>query len=143
MPEVMAKHFKAQAARAQALHARTRSIPESIEPHPDLLTEPDPVELVYNIRTGKFRTSYRSNLVPEDLTTAFLVEIPANIPPLLVDGRMQIVEIPKWKFKVDFLWRSSDGRWTRIHERVVKLPRWVWIGRNFKGKWTELWIERC
>jgi hypothetical protein len=142
MPEVIAKHFKAQAAAAAAAHQRKRSNPESIEPHPDLLTEPDPVELVYNIRTNKFRTSHRSNLIPEDLATAPLLEIPANLPPLLVDGRMQIVEIPRWRLKIDFLWRGSDGRWTRVSKRVVRLPRWVWVGRNLKGKWTELWIER-
>lgn len=66
------------------------------------------------------------------------------MPPLLVDGRMQIVEVPRWKRKVGFYWRTSDGERTRVLWRSVKLPGRIWWQRNFGEKlWTELWIERC
>ena len=113
---------------------------KSIEPSPSI-AEDDPVELVYNIRTNKFRTCYRSNLLTQDLKDTPLFELRADMPPLLVDGRMQVVEIPRWKMKVAFLWRKSDGNYTKVNERVVKLPGWLWLSRNFEGKFTELWIE--
>jgi len=108
--------------------------------------KPDPLELVYNIRTCLFRTARRSSLLKQNLKTSPLLELRANNPPLLVDGRMQIIEIPKWKWRVEFWWRSSDGQFTTVKTRVVSLPGWVWIERNFgeeKRRWRDLWIERC
>ena len=102
----------------------------------------DPIVLVYNIRTDKFRTAYQSSLLTHDLKDAPLIEVPGDMPPLLVDGKMQIIEIPKWRFKVDFLWQTNNGVRRKRKKRVATLPRWIWVDRNFRGKWTELWIER-
>ena len=154
---------------------------KSFQPSPSIV-EDDPIEVVYNIRTNIFRTLYRSNLFSQELRYAPLIEMQASVPPLLIDGRMQVrmresafligtvvqsnlcggsfslprsflvnssltlllhqvIDIPRWKMKVSFLWRRSDGKFTKVRERVVRLPFWVWRERNLRRKFTELWIE--
>jgi hypothetical protein len=145
MPQVIARDFKAKADRAAraAQHKRNFSSQSSIRPKSEIVSGPNPSELVYNIRTCKFRLTHHSLLAPhEDLVgNEPLTELVMTLPPLLVDGRRMIVQIPRWKTKIDFLWRSSDGKFTKVHQRVVRLPRWIWVTRNFSGGFKEVWIE--
>ena len=88
MPEISV------ALRRQITATRTkvRSPSESetsVQPLPST-SECDPLELVYNIRTSKFRTLHRSKLLTRDLKNVPLVKMQANMPPLLVDGRMLV-----------------------------------------------------
>jgi len=132
----------------------------------------DPLELVYTLSTSTFRFAPRSTLLRNKPSTPSngrskpapaLLELYANDPPLLVDGRMQIVAVPRWRRQLRFLWRASEGReGTRVKERVVLLGWRVWWERNFcagawrlweredgpegdgegVGRWKDLWIER-
>jgi len=135
-----------------AIHGSTSSLPSlssSLSTDADADADappapPEPLALIYNIRHDTFRQAPRSSLVKQDVSSSPLVELPYDMPPLLVDGRMQIVEVPRWKRKVGFYWRTSDGEQTRVLWRSVKLPGRIWWQRNFGEKlWTELWIERC
>jgi hypothetical protein len=116
----------------------TASEPETTDP------VPDPLELVYNIRHDSLRQAPRSAVLRQDVARTPLIDLPVNCPPLLVDGRMQIVQIPKWKRDVGFFWRSCSGSKTEVHWRRVRLPWKIWTERNFgEGRmWRELWIER-
>jgi hypothetical protein len=77
------------------------------------------------------------------VTSSPLIELPFDGPPLLVDGRMQVVAIPKWKTEVRFFWRTSNGEKTAVVCRKVRLPWKIWVQRNFgKEMWRNLWIER-
>ncbi|KAG0647447.1 hypothetical protein D0Z07_6853 [Hyphodiscus hymeniophilus] len=139
MPQISIALQRQLTAESAKRYSTAESI-KSVEASPS-----DPaneiLEVVYNIRTHTFRTCYRSALLTKEPDNVPLVEMAANVPPLLVDGRMQVVQIPKWKTKVGFLWRKSDGKFTKVRERVVRLPSWVWISRNLHGKFNELWVE--
>lgn len=55
-----------------------------------------PLELVYSIRTETFTLERRSGLLPRSQgSDAPMLEMQENMPPLLVDGRMTVVNIPK------------------------------------------------
>jgi hypothetical protein len=114
----------------------------SPQPVPD--PEPDPVELVYNIRYDAFRQAPRSTVLRQDVACTPLIDLPVTCPPLLVDGRMQLVQIPKWKRDMGFYWRSCSGGRTEVRWRSVHLPWRIWVERNLGdvGRWRELWIER-
>lgn len=115
-----------------------------LEPEPVPDPEPDPLELVYNIRHDAFRQAPRSTVLRQNVARTPLIDLPVTCPPLLVDGRMQIVQIPKWKREVGFYWRSCSGGRTEVRWRSVSLPWRIWAERNFgEGeKWRELCIER-
>lgn len=105
--------------------------------------EPDPLELIYNIRYDTLRQAPRSTVLRQNVGSSPLVELPLHGPPLLVDGRMQIVEIPKWRRKVGFFWRTCSGEKRTVIWRNVRLPWRIWMERNFRRKkWRDLWIER-
>jgi len=102
------------------------------------------LEPVYNICTNTFRKEKRSVLLPDE-TTLPLLEMQENMPPLLVDGRMTIVEIPRWRRKMHIHWRSCDGKGTAVWRMEVRLPGWVWWERNVgsmgRGLWREVFVE--
>ncbi len=60
----------------------------------------------------------------------------------MIDGKMLVLPIPRWKTSIQMYWRSSDGKKTSLVLRKVRLPAWVWWGRN-RGKWREVWVERA
>jgi len=74
------------------------------------------------------------------------MELHYRNPPLLVDGRMQMIEIEKWEKRLTFFWRKPTPEHRRkgsvVMKETVTLPAWVWIQRNFAGMYKELWIER-
>lgn len=105
-------------------------------------TPPDRAILVYCIRTGAFREESRNKLIQTAGGSFGFLELRASNPPLLVDGRMQIVDIPKGTPLVTFKWRANLGSETKVLERVVWLPPKVYCERNVLCKWDELWIER-
>ena len=82
---------------------------------------PDPKVLVYNLRTKTFRTFYRSTLLTQDVSKDPLQQVPMGCPPLLVDGKIQIVEVRKWEWSVRFVWRTYDGERTRMKRANVRL----------------------
>lgn len=103
----------------------------------------DPLVLIYNIRWDILRKAPRSTVLKQNLSRTPLLDLPITCPPLLVDGRMQIVQVPKWKFNVGFFWRSCNGERTEVRWKTVRLPWKIWMERNFgEEKWTVLWIER-
>jgi hypothetical protein len=114
-------------------------------PEPEPEPEPEPLELLYNIRRDDFRQVPRSSVLKQNTSRTPLIDLPVTCPPLLVDGRMQIVQIPKWKREVGFYWRSCNGAKTEVRWKSVRLPWKIWMERNFgeAEKWTELWIERA
>jgi hypothetical protein len=114
-------------------------------PEPETEPLPEPLELVYNIRRDDFRQAPHSTVLKQNTSRTPLIDLPVTGPPLLVDGRMQIVQIPKWKREVGFYWRSCNGATTEVRWKSVRLPWKIWMERNFgeEEKWTELWIERA
>ena len=114
------------------------------EPEPAPKPPPDPLELVYNICHNALRLAPRSTVLRQNVARTPLQNLPVHCPPLLVDGRMQIVQVPKWTWKVGFYWRSCSGERTEVRWKTVRLPWKIWVERNFgEGeKWRELWIER-
>jgi len=74
------------------------------------------------------------------------MELHYQNPPLLVDGRMQMIEIEKWERKLTFFWRKPTPedrrRGSVVVREAVTLPTWAWVQRNFGGRYKELWIER-
>jgi hypothetical protein len=128
---------------SRSSHSTTTTIFE-LEAEPLLEPKPDPLELVYNICQGTIRLAPRSTVLRQNVTSNPLQNLPVHCPPLLVDGRMQIVHIPKWKRTVGFYWRSCNGERTEVRWRNVRLPWKIWMERNLgeSEKWTELWIER-
>lgn len=103
----------------------------------------DPLVLVYNIRERRLRKTRQSDILKEDTNTAPLLEMSMANPPLLVDGRMFNIDLPRWQRLIGFSWRTTDGRRTFVKHRMVKLPASIWMERNFQKKWQVLWIERA
>lgn len=90
-----------------------------------------PLELVYNIRTKAFRLERRKVLLPNDTGSA-MMEMQVDMPPLLVDGRMIIVDVPRWSKSLMLFWRRLDGDGSKVLKREITLPTWVWMQRNLK-----------
>lgn len=123
--------------------------------HMSALLEPE-FEAVYSLRTHKFRVEERNILMheteglaegyleaEEEESTVRLVQMQGHMPPLLIDGRMMIVPVPKSSRKMTIYWRSWDGDTTRVRETEVLLPGWLWWGRNTgMGKYSELFVEK-
>jgi hypothetical protein len=69
-----------------------------------------------------------------------------NNPPLLVDGRRIILEVPRWNRGMEICWRVVDaGGLIRRKTAKVVFPFGVWWERNFgKGKdgGMELFVEK-
>jgi hypothetical protein len=130
--------------KATRLRSSSQDSLVSTPPPSEPEREPDPLELVYNIRHGTLRQAPRSTVLKQDLSATPLIDLPVHGPPLLVDGRMQIVEIPRWKMEVGFFWRTWNGDETAVLWRKVRLPLKIWMQRNFgeERKWKTLWIER-
>ena len=98
-----------------SIHDHSRSSPFFTNvPH-------DPKVLVYNLRTKTFRTFYCSTLLTQDVSKDPLQRLPMGCPPLLVDGKIQIVEVRKWELSVKFVWRTCDGERTRMKRANVRL----------------------
>lgn len=132
------RDIKATRLRSSSQDSLVSSSPSEPE------TEPDPLELIYNIRHRTLRQAPRSTVLKQDLSASPLIVLPMNNPPLLVDGRMQIVEIPRWNMKAGFFWRTWNGDESAVRWRKVRLPLRIWMQRNFgeERKWKALWIER-
>jgi hypothetical protein len=84
-------------------------------------------------------------------------------PPLLVNGRKSVMNIPRWTREIDVYWRrglnirkrnvmrgreNGNGNKratgeTEVVVRRVTLPKRIWMERNALGMWSELWIERA
>lgn len=67
-------------------------------------------------------------------------------PPLLVDGRKIILEVPRWNRGMEIWWRIIDvnGVIRKKNARIV-FPLGVWLERNFgaaREKGMELFIEK-
>lgn len=104
----------------------------------------DPNVLVYNILNKKCRKERLSKIAKQNVDSSPPLELSMASAPLLVDGRMYIIDIPRWRRLVDFPWRTTqDGRKTHLESTVVTLPAWVWLERNFQGRWKVMWIERA
>lgn len=92
--------------------------------------------IVLSIRTKKFRRVPRSSIFTNPNKLTMVSELPndvqcsAALPPLLVDGRMIIDEIPKWKRSMQIVWRSWNGNRARLKRTKVKIPIWLWLLRN-------------
>ncbi|KAG4428802.1 hypothetical protein IFR05_015716 [Cadophora sp. M221] len=104
---------------------------------PPAQKQSSPLEVVYNIHTKKFRLERRFKLLPQEASVP-LIEMQENMPPLLVDGRMTIVQVPRWKIMKPIFYRRTGGM---VVKRDVALPAWVCLGRNGVGRWKELFIE--
>jgi hypothetical protein len=103
----------------------------------------DPLVLVYNIRENRLHKVRQSSVIKQNTDDDPLLVMSMANPPLLCDGRMYSIEVPKWRRMVGFAWRTTkDGKKTIVKYRMVKLPPWVWLERNFQGKWKVMWIER-
>ncbi len=115
---------------------RPRSTPSPPPPR-------SPFELVYSIRTGKFSLERRARLFPRSQGfNAPMLEMQEDMPPLLVDGRMTLVNIPRWQKEMVIFWRSFDGKRTKVWKKTVKLPVWVRMARSFgKLGWTECFVR--
>ncbi|KAH7348404.1 hypothetical protein BKA65DRAFT_584081 [Rhexocercosporidium sp. MPI-PUGE-AT-0058] len=101
-----------------------------------------PLELVYDTRKNTFSLERRSALLPHQKSNTPMLEMQENLPPLLVDGRMTVVDIPRWKKTMVLFWRSCDGKKTKVWNREVELPVWVWTARNFgKRQWKVCFIR--
>jgi len=115
------------------LQHRFRAIP--VEPDSSF-----PLELVYDTRDMTFTLERRSVLLPGGDATPML-EMQENLPPLLVDGRMTVVDVPRWSKTLKLFWRSFDGEKTEVQKREVELPVWVWMARNFGDRWKECFVR--
>ncbi|EPE28743.1 hypothetical protein GLAREA_09864 [Glarea lozoyensis ATCC 20868] len=124
-----------------------RTAPRStlLTPHLDPITPPTNPAIRSPANVLQKRTS-RASLNP-------CFELDERSPPMLIDGRKTIVRIPRWKREMDVYWRRGmdvrgrNGRGsgtggTEVLVTRVKLPRWVWLGRNVWGRWDEIWVER-
>ncbi|CAL3968601.1 unnamed protein product [Diplocarpon coronariae] len=124
-----------------------------------------PLELVYSIYSEAFTLERRDTLLHQTRSSGTgtasvhavpMIEMREDRPPLLVDGRMTIVQIPRWRksFKVYWrrgvMWRSSkgkpltnsEGEETMVWEVEVKLPGWVWAARNCGvAEWRECFVR--
>ncbi|KUJ19287.1 uncharacterized protein LY89DRAFT_667265 [Mollisia scopiformis] len=110
--------------------------------------EQDPT-VIYNIRTKKFRAEKRSSLTKngngeEVETTSQSLTMSVDNPPLLCDGRMTIVQLPKSGDTVTVRWRNLDkfDHEVRLRERQVELPTWVLTGRRLR-KIADMFVERA
>ncbi|PVH86450.1 hypothetical protein DL98DRAFT_649912 [Cadophora sp. DSE1049] len=115
------------------LQRRFRAVP--VEP-----ASSSPLELVYDTRDKTFTLERRSVLLPGGNDTPML-EMQENLPPLLVDGRMTVVDVLRWSRTLTLFWRSCDGDTTEVWRREVELPVWVWMARNFGEKWKECFVR--
>ncbi|KAH6712507.1 hypothetical protein BKA61DRAFT_610423, partial [Leptodontidium sp. MPI-SDFR-AT-0119] len=110
-----------------------------------LIPEPptsSPLELLYDTRHKTFSLERRSTLLPHQKADMPMLEMQENLPPLLVDGRMTVVDVPRWKKTMVLFWRSCDGEKTKVWKREVELPVWVWMARNFgKRQWKECFVR--
>ena len=120
-------------AKDLRLQHRFRAIP--VEP-----ASSSPLELVYDTRENTFVLERRSVLLPGGDATPML-EMQENLPPLLVDGRMTVVDVPRWSKTLKLFWRSFDGERTEVRKREVELPVWVWMARNFGDRWKECFVR--
>jgi hypothetical protein len=104
---------------------------------------PPPInlELVYNIRQSGFHHVPRTEIFPDeaeeekDAVDLFMArnkpieeprvffEAKEDDPPLLCDGRVQLLRIPRWKRNVKLWWRISSGM---VLSRRVELPSRIW-----------------
>ncbi|KAG4438677.1 hypothetical protein IFR05_005858 [Cadophora sp. M221] len=101
-----------------------------------------PLELLYDTRHKTFSLERRSALLPHQNTDMSMLEMQENLPPLLVDGRMTVVGVPRWKKTMVLFWRSCDGERTKVWKRKVELPVWVWMARNLgKRQWKECFVR--
>ncbi|KAH7412716.1 hypothetical protein BKA64DRAFT_702837 [Cadophora sp. MPI-SDFR-AT-0126] len=119
----------------QDLHMRRRLRAVPVEP-----ATSSPLELVYDTRDKTFTLERRSVLLPCGNET-IMFEMQENLPPLLVDGRMTVVDVPRWSKTLTLFWRSCDGDTTEVRKREVELPLWVWMARNFGDKWKKCFVR--
>jgi len=91
-----------------------------LAPFPFQTSDKDPIEVIYNIHRRKFAYKPRSELITSDAMD--FMELPEDNPPLLVDGKKQIMQIPKFHTKVRIHWRFNSGGKTSVRVREVKLP---------------------
>ncbi|KAL2064388.1 hypothetical protein VTL71DRAFT_4882 [Oculimacula yallundae] len=110
-----------------------------------LVAEPvtsSPLALVYDTRSKIFSFERRSNLLPNQSTATPMIEMQENLPPMLVDGRMTVVQLPRWSKTMVLFWRSCDGKNTKVRKKEIELPIWVWMARNSGNrKWKECFIR--
>jgi hypothetical protein len=98
--------------------------------------KPLTLELVYSIRQNKFYHIPRSILLPRECKDDNAIrkgnkraehpvffEVKENDPPVLCDGRVAVLQIPRWKRSVKFYWRLSNGE---VLCRRVVLPVQIW-----------------
>jgi hypothetical protein len=98
--------------------------------------KPMTLELVYSIRQNKFYHIPRSVLLPRECKDddamgkgdkraehPVFFEVKQNDPPVLCDGRVAVLQIPRWKRSVKFYWRLSNGE---VLCRTVVLPVQIW-----------------
>ena len=107
------------------------------------LPQPLDLEPVYNIRKRRLHHVPRTEIFPneaeeeKDAVDLFMADIKPieeprvffetkeDDPPLLCDGRVQLLKIPKWKTAVKLWYRLSNGE---ILCRRAELPRRIsWI----------------
>ena len=58
---------------------------------------------------------------------------------------MQIIALPRFTSKITFYWLMPTPKGNKATKRIretVRLPFWVWWGRNVTGEFKDLWIER-
>jgi hypothetical protein len=106
---------------------------------------PSPLQLVYNVRSNTFHRERRDKLLKKGEEGEVLVLEGSN-PPLLVDGRRIILEIPRWSRGMEIFWRVIDGQGVIRRKRArVVFPFGVWWERNFgkrKDGGMELFVEK-
>ncbi|CZT07437.1 uncharacterized protein RCO7_09733 [Rhynchosporium graminicola] len=109
---------------------------------PKLDPPTSPLELVYDTGSDKFSLVRRALLHPNRNSENTMVEMQIDLPPLLVDGRMTIVELPRWKKTMTLFSRSCDGKTTKVTKKEVDIPPWVWMARNMgQRQWKECFIR--
>jgi len=83
----------------------------------------EPKVLLYNINTHTFRQAPRSHCVRQNLETNPMVQLCMGNPPLLVDGRMYNIDVPRWTRRLWFTYRVAiGGHESVVNQRVAYLP---------------------
>ncbi|CZR61375.1 uncharacterized protein PAC_11271 [Phialocephala subalpina] len=150
-------YYKWSRSRAQHLLALSTVSPSS-PPSPS-----NDIKLAYNLRTGKFRLEKRniptrntSSTSLKDLSlleheegqdrqgdnksSALVSWFNDDMPPMLCDGRMVIVPLPKTSDRVLVHWRTFDGVSAHLKIKEVVFPNWVVMGISL-GKFEEMFVE--
>lgn len=101
--------------------------PDPLRSHSSAENFRDSMELVYNIRTDTFFTKPRAVLLPRPFNSTDdtpTTTMSRDDPALLVDGRVNIIELKNWEHGVDLWWRVFDGDKYRVLKKRIELPAW-------------------